>query len=1235
MAKLHAMMPYGILFHFVRSSTMLAYFILLLLLQLISSYTVVPDDYHLNVTCQDCHNLQWYLQNSTKYFTHNTQLLFLPGQHCLHTDLVIENVHNISLIGRSNEYSNTTNIIIQCNSSVGIIMKNVTNISVENMVIKNCLPNSFSAAVTIKECSSVKLNHIQIFHTHQWSQKGICLKGYNVMGKSYFNYISCDKQINFDYYETNSSFHDQMIFLDHYNILSNFTDRCAIYVGLNQFSYTLTVHILNTNPKQIHKRFLEVQSKSLSKSNTMVITNCRFIDNQDPHLLCLVGVNAYFNRCQFENNDCKMLISVSKSEILVFSYCTFHHNKMIYSLIATVYHFSNIKTEHCNFYENSASILVHMDKRNPKEKIYYINCTQIVTVIIKNTTFNKNNFLRTSFMTIGCARLLLIGPVKFHNIIDLTTNTSSDHIHKFFSTISSTTIQVVKSTVIIYGYIEFSQNKVATLITYDQCESQECFTMNVADNATLMIINNSLGTYFISLWDLRYYHTRKVNYPPCFFQYLHSSTTNYKIGHTNYSIIFNRNAVNNYGYLKLFSIKLLYSHRDYEMLQQVRLLVTHCYWLPHSAFAITMPLAYDVNEKYIDFANNSEDLPQMSTPKLLCYCTNDTHYDCYKDDLGYLYPGQTANVPFCYQDNLMNTSNAKIVVDTNFNGTHFTPCIVHKPEELIQFTSKKCISLQYTIAFFTESWCELFLKAPFHGQMEYSVFYIRQLLCPLGFIKKDGICQCYPLFKPFDITDCNINNQTILRPANSWISAANHNNYYISLYCPFYYCMQYPSYLNLATPHLQCQFNRSGLLCGQCQQGFSTVFGSPDCQHCSSVYLLLIIPIAIAGMMLVLLLFILNLTVTDGTINAFILYANIISINSTTFFPDYNSSQNTFEYVFISLANLDLGIKTCFYNGMDDYAKMWLQLAFPFYLIFIAVLLILASRYSTTIQKITAHRALPVLATLFLLSYTKILRTVSIVLFFYSSITNLPSEHSTVVWSVDANVSLFGVQFVFLFVVCLILFLALVPFNVILLFTKIVSRFSIVTKFKPLLDAYQGPYKIKFYYWTGLQLMLRTLFFGLSSLDSNMNLTIGIIILFIVNIAHAYNKPFKSMVRNYQESLYIINLLGLYAFTLSFSQNDISKASVNVLITMALAQLVLIISYHILKYAFKRELKERAMSMLHASYNVLTNWITRFHNKPKVRRCDQQFHLHSCTIPERTYNYHEYQEPLIGQEYCK
>ena len=262
-------------------------------------------------------------------------------------------------------------------------------------------------------------------------------------------------------------------------------------------------------------------------------------------------------------------------------------------------------------------------------------------------------------------------------------------------------------------------------------------------------------------------------------------------------------------------------------------------------------------------------------------------------------------------------------------------------------------------------------------------------------------------------------------------------------------------------------------MCGQCQQGLSTVFGSSQCQHYSNsnYYLFLIVPFAIAGLVLVLLLFTLNLTVTDGDVNGFILYVNIISINSHVFFPLNNSIQPF--YIFVSIANLDLGIQTCFYSGMDGYAKMWLQLVFPTYLIFIATSLIIASHYSTRIQRITVRRALPVLATLFLLSYTKILRTVSSILFYYSTLTHLPSEHTTLVWAVDANVPLFGVKFTFLFVICLLLFLILLLFNIVLVFTKTLLRFQFISHFQPLIGAFQGPHKYKYYYWTGVQLAMR------------------------------------------------------------------------------------------------------------------------------------------------------------------
>ena len=106
-------------------------------------YTVIPDDhYYPNTTCHHRHNLQHYLLNITKYFTSHTQLLFLPGLHHLHTDLIIQNVHNISLIGSTANDTTLDRVIIQCISIAGIVMSNITDLSMANLMIKNCHINS-------------------------------------------------------------------------------------------------------------------------------------------------------------------------------------------------------------------------------------------------------------------------------------------------------------------------------------------------------------------------------------------------------------------------------------------------------------------------------------------------------------------------------------------------------------------------------------------------------------------------------------------------------------------------------------------------------------------------------------------------------------------------------------------------------------------------------------------------------------------------------------------------------------------------------------------------------------------------------------------------------------------------------------------------------------------------------------------------------------------------------------
>ena len=381
------------------------------------------------------------------------------------------------------------------------------------------------------------------------------------------------------------------------------------------------------------------------------------------------------------------------------------------------------------------------------------------------------------------------------------------------------------------------------------------------------------------------------------------------------------------------------------------------------------------------------------------------------------------------------------------------------------------------------------------------------------------------------------------------------------------------------------------------------------------------------GFVVVFLLFHLNLTVTNGTINAFVLYTNIISINSHVFFPKVN--EFTPAYTFISLANLDLGIQTCFYNGMDDYAKMWLQLAFPFYLIFIATLIIITSRYSIKVQRLTARRVLPVLATLFLLSYTKILRIVSSVLFSYSTITHLPSKRTTLV---DANVPLFGVRFTILFIVCLILFLILVPFNVILLLTRTLYKFRIINRFKPLLDAYQGPHKLKYYYYTGVQLLIRVIFFALSSLERNINLVLGIILLSVAIGAHGIIGPLQSKAKNFQEMLYIINLQILFVVA-QYNDQVISPIGYNILFGIAAFHFALIALYHTITYSCNSKIKTR----IHSGITTLLEWITRYklHGSSYNRQqlVNELKSQNTRNEIQEAVDYHRYQETLLNEQY--
>ena len=1131
-------------------------------------YNVTPDDhYYPNTTCHHCHNVHHYLLNTTKYFTSNTQLLFLPGLNHLHTDLIIQNVHNISLIGSTTD-GTTPDTIIQCNSSVGIVMTNITNLIVTNITVRSCLGNEYNnAAVLMKQCTNVQLRHVVIEESH--NSYGIV--SINILGDSHFSFIS-NHRMEIIYNDTTVNKENHSLTIDHYH--NSKSENSGVEFKFQQSTYRVKFTLINCIFQMTHSwQLIYINFDNQGIGQSMVsIKSCQFTNNQIHGSLILIGVE---------------LFNVIHSNIVEIVHCTFYNNTPSTPACCTwkfiiILDGPDVNVKDCIFYNSSKNgqVLRRVSKGDCLIEL------KTSSLYVTNTSFLWiSGTMQECVISIEAGDLYLIGPIIFGNIA------GNDSVIKLRKSANVT----------LSGYVEFSNISEKAIISHD---TSEYFMMFVNENATINVSQNSFKYFAV-------YEFLTYKYSYCYFQYLSGESLDVKWNYRNYSIVFQTNIE-----------KLMNSTYN-------NLPITHCKWLPQSVFNTEIPL--EVNKRYIKYiskAGTSDLLPQNNRKKNLCYCDKSIRYDCYKDILDPVYPGQTMTLPI-YEDNDIaqgfKYSDTVISVANDIDWLPPTTCVITNSSELVQIAkSYTCNTLEYTISSHNEKWCELFLKVSSNGDENIDIYYIKLKPCPEGFVKLDGTCQCYPFLKKLGI-NCEINEQTLIRPANVWILPVLHSNSYVyifSQHCPFHYCLPHSSHLNISTPNSQCQFNRSGILCGHCQQGLSTAFGSSHCQQCSNTYIFLIVPIAIAGLVLVLLLFILNLTVTDGTINAFILYANIISINTPVFF--LQTSKFAPAYTFVSLANLDLGIQTCFYNGMDDYAKMWLQLAFPFYLIFIAISLIITSRYSTTIQRLTARRALPVLATLFLLSYTKILLVVSRALFSYSKVTYLPSGHTTIVWSVDANLPLNGGKVIVLLLACSILFLTLIPFNIILLFTRTLSRFKFITKFKPLLDAYQGPYKIKYYYWTGLQLVIRTAFFGISSLDRNVNLAIGMMLLSILGGIHGIMHPFKNDIKTYQELVLILNLQAIYTSSL-YGEEATTKIILNIMIAMAAVHLALIVFYHIITYLCGDVIK----SKIKLKFNRLAGKIRSLCNYPPV----QEYKLEGTTcdkIPEVTYCYNEYQEPLVG-----
>ena len=476
------------------------------------------------------------------------------------------------------------------------------------------------------------------------------------------------------------------------------------------------------------------------------------------------------------------------------------------------------------------------------------------------------------------------------------------------------------------------------------------------------------------------------------------------------------------------------------------------------------------------------------------------------------------------------------------------------------------------------------------SKSEVKIFF-KDCTCPVGFAlhvqdytenSLECECKCHHDIYEFT-TKCNQTTKSIFREDNFWIKQVNRNGYkgYITYRdCPFDYCRspQPGIWINLEIPDKQCAANRTGILCGMCKADYSLSIGSSHCMICSKLYpiftILLIIGVIVFGLVLVVIILVFNITVATGTINGILFYANLVSTSSSIFLPF--SKPNPFT-VLIAWLNLSIGFDACFYEGMDEYVKTWLLLAFPAYVISLVIAIILIGRCSSRFANLIGKRdPVATLATLLLLSYTKILQAVIKVL--SSTKLKYPDGSIDVVWLPDANVLYIWSKHFPLFLVAVLTSIIGLAYTI-LLFTwqwllKLprlwATRWIRSTKLNSFIYTYHVPYAAPYRYWTGLLLLARIVLYVIIDVfhDHNVRL-LGITLItscLLVLKAILSDRVYQNKFVDYLDTASVVNILvfSLVTFYSTASKSSkVQEAAAYISVGIAIVTSVIIVIYHL------------------------------------------------------------------------
>ena len=152
---------------------------------------------------------------------------------------------------------------------------------------------------------------------------------------------------------------------------------------------------------------------------------------------------------------------------------------------------------------------------------------------------------------------------------------------------------------------------------------------------------------------------------------------------------------------------------------------------------------------------------------------------------------------------------------------------------------------------------------------------------------------------------------------------------------------------------------------------------------------------------------------------------------------------------------------------------------------------------------------------------------------------------------------------------------------------------------------------------------MRSLLFAMYAFPTKLKLILSTMLLIIFSIYSGHVHPYKSKVVNVQELLLLINVTIMYAVSYQGSDQIFSIVT-NIMISLAFFQLFIIMLCHFLTYTCHCNIRILFQTLKHKICNLCyKTHLIHYSN----------FDVELLNIPECTYNYTEYQDGLVSDDF--